>query len=102
VDTAPEDLQWEDLLQEHREVQDLDLEKHQSPCHPLEDQDLEDREDRGPAAEDREETEVDLQEATEEATGEERWLPETVPTGLFSFAPRLEEAARAEPSRSVL
>jgi hypothetical protein len=79
-------------------AKDQDLVKGQSPCHPREDQDLVDREDLDPAAEDREET----VEATEEATEEERWLPETVPTGLFSFAPRLEEAARAEPSRSVL
>jgi len=83
-------------------AQDQDLVKGQSPCHPREDQDLEDREDRDPAAEDREETEVDPQEAMEEATEEERWPPETVQTALFSFAPRLEEAARAEPSRSVL
>ena len=79
-----------------------DLVNGQSPCHPREDQDLEDREDRDPAAEDREETEEDPQEAMEEATEEERWPPETVPTALFSFAPRLEEAARAELNRSVL
>jgi len=79
-------------------ARDQDLVKGQSPCHPREDQDLVDREDRDPAAEDRVETEEDPQEATEE----ERCPPETVPTGLFSFAPRLEEAARAELNRSVL